>query len=112
MLKNQMSEPTYLYGHQVGQVMTTNLLSSESRIHMLLTPLQLVLVLQYLANPPFTVLSSSVTKHDRSFLLHLLEPAVNRCLYADLWNVGVQYRCSRFWSSSDISSSTDVIKWL
>ena len=77
MLKNQMSEPMYLYGRQVGQVMTTNLLSSEFRIHMLLTPLQLVLVLQYLVNPPFTVLSSPVRKHDRSFVLHLLEPTVN-----------------------------------
>ena len=75
MLKNQMSGPMYPYGRQVGQVMTTNLLSSEFRIHMLLTPLQLVLVLKYLANPPFMVLSS-VRKHDRSFVLHLLEPAV------------------------------------
>ena len=105
-----MSEPMYLYGRQVGQVMTTNLLSSEFRIHMLLTPLHLVLVLQYLANPPFTVLSSSVRKHGRSFVLHV--PAVNRCFYGDSCNVGVQYRRGRFWSSSDISNSTDDIKWL
>ena len=29
MLKKQMSEPMYPYRYQVGQVMTTNLLSSE-----------------------------------------------------------------------------------
>ena len=82
------------------------------RIHVLLTPLQLVLGLRYLANPPFTVLSSSVRKHDRSLVSHFLEPAINRCLYGDLCNVGVQYRCGRFWFSSDISNPTDVIKWL
>ena len=36
------------------------------RIHML-TPLRLVLVLQYLTNPFSTVLSSLVRRHDRSF---------------------------------------------
>ena len=47
------------------------------RIHMLLTPLQLVLVLQYLTNPCFMVLSTLVRRHDRSFVIHLLEPAIN-----------------------------------
>ena len=67
MLKNQMSGLTHLYGHQVRQLMTTNLLSEFFRIHMLLTPLQLVLVLQYLTNPTFMVLKTLVRRHDRSF---------------------------------------------
>ena len=45
------------------------------RIHMLLTPLRLVLALQYLTNPYFVVLSSLVRRHDKSFVVHLLEPA-------------------------------------
>ena len=65
------------------------------RIHMLLTPLRLVLVLQYLTNPSFMVLSTLVRRHDRSFVVHLLEPAINLCLY-DLCNLGVQYRYGRF----------------
>ena len=51
-----------MYRHQVGQVLTTNLLSSFG-ILILLTPLRLVLVLQYLTNicnPSFMVLSSLV----------------------------------------------------
>ena len=100
-----------MYRRQVGQVMTTN--SHEFfRIHMLLTPLQLVLVLQYLTNPSFTVLSSLVRRHDRSFVVHLLEPPINRCLYGDLCNLGVQYRNGRFLSFSDISNPTDVINLL
>ena len=82
------------------------------RIHMLLTPLRLVLVLQYLTNPSFMVLSTLVRRHDRSFVVHLLEPAINLCLYGDLCNLGVQYRYGRFWSSSDISNPTDVMNWL
>ena len=68
-------------------------------IYMLLPALQLVLVLQYLTNPSFMVLSSLAggggggggTKG-----LFLLEPAINRCLYGDLCNFGVQYRYGRF----------------
>ena len=72
----------------------------------------LVLVLQYLTNPSFMVLSSLVRRHDRPFIVHLLEPAINRCLYSDLCNLGVWYRYGRFWSSSDISHSTDAMNWL
>ena len=79
---------------------------------MLLTPLRLVLVLQYLTNPSFMVLSTLVRRHDRSFVVHLLEPAINRCLCGGLCSLGVQYRYGRFWSSSDISSPTDVMNWL
>ena len=66
------------------------------RIHMLLTPLRLVLVFQYLTNRSFMALSSLVRRHDRSFVVHLLEPAINRCLYGNLCNLGVQYRYGRF----------------
>ena len=55
------------------------------RIHMLLTPLQLVIVLQYLTNLSFMVLSVLVRRCDRSFVTHLLEPAINQCLYGDLY---------------------------
>ena len=47
------------------------------RIHMLLAPLRLVSVLQYLTNPSFMVLRTLVRRHDRSFVVHLLEPAIN-----------------------------------
>ena len=66
------------------------------RIHMLLTPFRLVLVLQYLTNPSFMVLSSLVRRHDKSFVSHLPEKGINRCLYGDLCNLGVQYRYGRF----------------
>ena len=33
------------------------------------------------------VLSSLVRRHDRSFVVHLLEPAINRCLSGDLCNL-------------------------
>ena len=80
------------------------------RIHMLLTPLRLVLMLQYFTNPSFMVFSTLVRRHDRPFVVHLLEPAINRCLYGDLCNLGVHF--GRFWSSSDISNPTDVMNWL
>ena len=82
------------------------------RIQMLSTPLRLVLVLQNLINPSFMVLSTLVRRHDRSFVVHLLEPAINLCLYGDLCSLGVQYRYGRFWSSSDISNPTNVMNWL
>ena len=41
------------------------------------------------------VLSTLVRRHDRSFVVHLLEPAINLCLYGDLCNLGVQYRYGR-----------------
>ena len=74
----------------------------------------LVLVLQYLTNLSFMVLSSWVRRHDKSFVVHLLGPAINRCLYCDLCmrSLGVQHRYGRFWSSSDVSNPTDVMDWL
>ena len=38
------------------------------------------------------VISTLVRRHDRSFVIRLLEPAINRCLYGDLYNLGVQHR--------------------
>ena len=61
------------------------------RIHMLLTPLWLVLVFQYLNNPSFMVPSSIARRYDWSSVVHLLEPAINRCLYVGSCNLGVQY---------------------
>ena len=38
------------------------------------------------------VLSTLVRKYDSSTVVHLLEPAINQCLYGDLCNLGIQYR--------------------
>ena len=60
-----MSELILLYGHPVGPL----------TIHMLLfTPLRLVLVLQYLISPSFTGVNTLVSRHHKSFVVHLLEP--------------------------------------
>ena len=50
------------------------------RIHMLFTPFQLVLVAQYLISPFFMVDGILVRRHDKSLVVHLLEPAIKRCL--------------------------------
>ena len=76
---------------------------------MLLTLLRLVLVLLYLISPSFTVVNTLVSRHDKSFVVHLLEPAIKRCLKGTLCNFGVQYKKGRFLSSSDISNPTDSI---
>ena len=74
-------------------VRTSSWLSDDNRlveffsVHMLLKPLQLVLVLQYLTNPSFMVLSSLVRRHDGSSVVNLLELAINRCLYDDSYNL-------------------------
>ena len=61
-------------------------------IHMLLTQLRLVLVLQYLISPSFKVVNTLVSRHDKSFVVHLLESAIKRCLKGTLCNFGVQYK--------------------
>ena len=53
-------------------------------MYTLLTPLRLVLVLKYLTNPSFIVLSSLMRRHDKSFVIHLKKPAINRCFDGDL----------------------------
>ena len=83
-------------------------------IHMLLTPMLLVLVLQDLISPSFKVVNTLVSRHDKSFVVHLLDPAIKQCLTGTLRNFGVQYKWERFLSSSDISNPTDFInlQWL
>ena len=66
---------------------------------MSLTPLRLVLVLQYLTNPSLMGLSSLVRRHDRSFVVHLLKPAINRSLY------GAEYAT---WESSTDMADFDL----
>ena len=78
--------------HPVGPGMTDNRFVEFLTIHMLLTPLQLVLVLLYLISPSFTVVNTLVTRHDKSFVVRLLEPAIKRCLKGTLCNFGVQYK--------------------
>ena len=39
-------------------------------IQMLLTPLRLALVLQYLITPSSTVVNTLVSRHDKSFVVH------------------------------------------
>ena len=94
-VKNQVSGPMLMYGRQVGQVMTTNLSSCQNP-HVVDT-----IAVGFSAaiphHPSFMALSRLMGRHDRSFVAHLLEPAASRCLYGDLFNLGVQY--GRFWSS-------------
>ena len=56
-------------------------------IHILLTPVWLVLILQYFSSPVFMTVSILVNKLDNSFVVHLLEPAIKRCntVYILLW---------------------------
>ena len=42
------------------------------------------------------VLSTLVRRHDKSFVIHLLELAINPCLYDDLCNLGVQSNMADF----------------
>ena len=49
-------------------------------IFMLLTPLRLVLVLQYLISPSFTIVNTLVSSHDKSFVVLLLELTIKRFL--------------------------------
>ena len=69
-----------------------NRLGEFLTIHMLLTPLQLVLVLQYLISPSSMVVDTLVSRHDKSFVVHLLKPAIKRCLKGTVCNLGVQYK--------------------
>ena len=45
---------------------------------MLLTSLRLVLVSLYLISPSFTVVNTLVSRHEKSFVVHLLEPAIKQ----------------------------------
>ena len=50
------------------------------RIHMLFTSLRLVIGAWYLISPSLMVDGNFVRKHDKSSVVHLLEPAIKRCL--------------------------------
>ena len=59
-------------------------------IHILLTPVWPILILQYFSSPVFMTVSILVNKLDNSFVVHLLEPAIKRCFTGDLCSLGVQ----------------------
>ena len=61
-------------------------------VHMLLTPLRMVLVLLYPISQSFTVVNTLVSRHDKSFVVHLLEQAIKQCLKGTLCNFEVQYK--------------------
>ena len=73
-----MSGLMLLYRHPVGP--GDNGLDECLTIHMLLTPLPLVLVSQYLISLSLMMVNTLVSRHDKSFVVHLLEPAIKRCL--------------------------------
>ena len=59
-------------------------------IHILLTPVLLVFILQYFSSPVFITVRILVNKLDNCFVVHLLEPAIKRCSTGDLCSLGVQ----------------------
>ena len=78
MLKNQVwTDLEYLTSNFSND---DNKLVEFFRIHMLFTPLWLIVVLQYLLNPFLMVVKILVSRHDSSFVVRLLEPAIKRCL--------------------------------
>ena len=65
------------------------------RIHMLFTSLRLVLVAQYFISPSLAMDDSFVKRHNESLVVHLLYPAIKRCLKGALCSFGVHYRHGR-----------------
>ena len=61
-------------------------------IHILLTLVWLVFILQYFSCQVFMKVSILVNKLDNCFVVHLLEPAIKRCFAGDLCSLEVQYR--------------------
>ena len=57
-------------------------------IHILLTPVWLVFMLQYFSSPVFMAVSILVNKLDNCFAVHLVELAMTPCFTG----LGVQYR--------------------
>ena len=55
--------------------------------------------------PPLSMMNvrTLVRRHDRSFIVHLLEPAINLCLYGDLCNLGIvlYWYCISLYKSQD-----------
>ena len=61
-------------------------------IHILLSPIWLVFILQYFSSPVFMTVSILVNKLDNCFEVHFLEPVMKRYFTGDLCSLGVQYR--------------------
>ena len=53
-------------------------------IYILLTPVWLVFILQYVSSPVFMTVCILVNKLDNCFVVHLLELAMKRCFTGDL----------------------------
>ena len=86
-----MFEWKLLYGLPSDLKMTVNLFEFLS-IHILLTPVWLVFILQYFCSPVFITVSILVNKLDNCFVVHLPEPAIKQCFTRDLCSLEVQYR--------------------
>ena len=63
-----------------------NRLEEFLTIHMMFTPLRLVLFSQYLISPSIIVVNTLASRRDKSFVVHLLEPAIKGCLKGTLCN--------------------------
>ena len=57
-------------------------------IHILLTPVGLVFILEYFASPVSITVSILVNKLDNCFIVHLLEPEIKQCFSRDLCSLG------------------------
>ena len=88
--------------------MTSSSLHKEFfSIHKLLTPLRLALLARYLISPFLIVESDFVGRHDKSLVMHLPEPAINRCLEEVLCKFGIPNRYRKALSFSDICKPTE-----
>ena len=64
------------------------LVSKGLSIHILLTQVWLVFILQHVSSPVFMTASILVNKLDNCFVVHLLEPAMKRCFTRALCSLG------------------------
>ena len=71
-----MSEWKLLYGLPLYGPNDDSKFLDVLSIHILLTPVWLVFVLQYFSSPVFMIVSILVKKLDNCFVVHLLEPAM------------------------------------
>ena len=77
-------------------------------IHIWLTPLLEWLVAQYLWRPVLIAVKIDVKSwDDKGLVVHLEDPAIKRCLYGHLCNLGVQYKVGRSQSSSLMDTPKD-----
>ena len=91
-------------------VRTSNWSSDDNRhvkffsTYMLFTPSRLVLVAQYLISKSLMVDSNFARRHDKSLVVHVLGPAIKRCLKGVLCSFGVPYRYRRFFPPQTFSN--------